>query len=91
MGTHLSEELRLGKLPVPEKGWQTEKINLEYTDCGCNAGWVSGIVLDPFAGAGNTLITATKFGRRYIGIELYQKYIDIINERLKGLQLNLRI
>lgn len=41
-----------------------------------------GIVLDPFAGAGNTLTTAKKLGRNFIGIELYQKYVDIINKRL---------
>lgn len=42
----------------------------------------NGIVLDLFAGAGNTLTIAKKLGRKFIGIELYEKYIEIMKQRL---------
>jgi len=39
-------------------------------------------VLDCFAGSGTTLKMAKKNNRNYIGIEISQEYIDIINKRL---------
>lgn len=53
-----------------------------YTDCGCNVGFSSGIVLDPFFGAGTTGLVALKQNKRFIGIELNPEYIKIANERL---------
>ena len=41
-----------------------------------------GIVLDPFAGSGTTLVAAKKNGYNYIGIELTEDYIPIIKARL---------
>ena len=40
-------------------------------------------VLDPMAGSGTTLKMAKKNNRNYIGIEISQEYIDIINKRLE--------
>lgn len=40
------------------------------------------IVLDPMAGSGTTLKMAKKNNRNYLGIEISQEYIDIINKRL---------
>jgi DNA modification methylase len=40
------------------------------------------LVLDPFAGAGTTLATARKLGRRWLGIELNPSYEALICERL---------
>ena len=57
-----------------------EKIG--YTNCGCNAGFSPGIVLDPFAGSGTTLQVARNLGRNSIGIEIKDEYIDIIKKRL---------
>ncbi len=39
-------------------------------------------VLDPMAGSGTTLKMAKNNNRNYIGIEISQEYIDIINKRL---------
>ncbi len=41
-----------------------------------------GIVLDAFAGSGTTLIAAEKCGRRGYGIELDERYCDVIIRRL---------
>lgn len=50
-------------------------------------------ILDPFAGVGSTLIAAHKNSRNAVGIELFEEYVKIGEERLdllrKG-QLNLR-
>jgi len=54
----------------------------KYTDCNCKAGFEPGIVLDPFAGAGTTLLMAKKLKRQYIGIELNPEYIKLIKKRL---------
>jgi len=54
-----------------------------WTDCGCNAGWTPGVVLDPFMGAGTTALVARSLGRNYIGIELNPEYIKIANQRLE--------
>ena len=41
-----------------------------------------GIVLDPFAGSGSTLVAAKQNGYQYIGIEMTAEYIPIIEARL---------
>lgn len=41
-----------------------------------------GVVLDPFAGSGSTLVAAKQNGFQYIGIELTPEYIPIIEARL---------
>jgi site-specific DNA-methyltransferase (adenine-specific) len=41
-------------------------------------------ILDPMAGSGTTLKMAKKNNRNYIGIEISQEYIDIINKRLSA-------
>ena len=42
-----------------------------------------GIVLDPFCGSGTTLVAAKKLNRKYIGIEINTKAINIIKKRLQ--------
>jgi adenine-specific DNA-methyltransferase len=43
-------------------------------------------ILDPFAGVGSTLLAAFKNNRNAVGIELFQKYIDIGLERIRLLE-----
>jgi len=53
------------------------------TDCHCNAGFEPGVVLDPFMGAGTSAVVAKKQGKRYLGIEIKQEYIDMAEKRIK--------
>ena len=46
-----------------------------------------GIVLEPFAGSGTTLIACKQQGFNYIGIEKEQEYCDIAEARLKAVQV----
>jgi DNA modification methylase len=41
-----------------------------WTDCGCGAQFMPGVVLDPFLGTGTTLDVAKHMGRSAIGIDL---------------------
>ena len=47
--------------------------------CGCPE---KGIVLDPFAGSGTTLYVAKHSLRKFVGIEINQEYIKLINKKL---------
>ncbi|MGQ9848403.1 MAG: DNA methyltransferase, partial [Bacteroidales bacterium] len=41
------------------------------------------IILDPFVGTGTTAIAAKKLGRRFIGIDIDPKYVEITNKKLE--------
>ena len=55
-----------------------------YSDCGCDAGFRSGVVLDPFIGSGTTAVMAKKLGRDWVGIELNSSYINIATKRINN-------
>lgn len=63
-------------------GPKVERTDKGYSNCGCNAEFEGGIVLDPFMGSGTTAVVAKKFNRNYLGFEINKEYIDIAENRL---------
>ncbi|PIX27861.1 MAG: hypothetical protein CO103_08105 [Chloroflexi bacterium CG_4_9_14_3_um_filter_45_9] len=41
------------------------------------------IILDPFVGTGTTAIAAKKLGRKFVGIDIDPKYVEITNRKLE--------
>lgn len=44
---------------------------------------INGIVLDPFIGSGTTGVVALNNNRKYVGIDINSKYIELANQRIK--------
>ena len=66
-----------GSLPKRER-----EITGTKPTCTCNAPFEPGVVLDPFAGSGTTMMVARQLGRSAIGIELSEEYAKMIKQRL---------
>ena len=53
--------------------------------CQCNAGEpVAATVLDPFCGAGTTLLEADRMGRDAVGIDISRVYAEMTRDRVAG-------
>jgi DNA modification methylase len=53
-----------------------------WTDCGCDALFRPGVVVDPFAGSGTTLAAAQALGRSSIGIDIDDRNAHLASERV---------
>ena len=63
------------KHPAPFPDELAKKCILYYS-------YKGDVILDPFVGSGTTCKVAKDLGRKYIGIDVSQKYIDIAKDRL---------
>jgi DNA modification methylase len=45
-----------------------------------------GVLLDPFAGSGSTLVAAKKLGRHYLGFEISPEYYSIARKRIAAVE-----
>lgn len=41
------------------------------------------VILDPFCGSGTTGVEAVRFGRKFIGIDVNEEYMEISKRRLE--------
>lgn len=58
--------------------------NGQKATCDCDVPTVSGIVIDPFMGAGTVALVARQLKRRWIGSEINAEYVRLANMRLQG-------
>lgn len=74
----------LATMATPEAHFATYPIELPELciRAGCPEG---GLALDPFSGAGTTGLACLKNGRRYIGIELNEEYVEMSKQRARRL------
>lgn len=63
--------------------WHTVRHVGDLIPCGCSAGTVPGLVLDPFMGAGTVGLVAEQLGRDWLGIEISNKYRDLAMKRIE--------
>lgn len=69
-------EKKEGKHPTQKPEYLLERIILAST--------VEGqVVLDPFCGSGTTGVEALRNGRKFIGIDVSEEYLEISRKRLE--------
>jgi DNA modification methylase len=49
------------------------------------------VVLDPFVGSGNTAVAALTLGRRILGVDVSQQYLDVAEAKIRALEERLPI
>ena len=65
-----------GKHPTQKPEYLLERIILASTEEGQ-------VILDPFCGSGTTGVEAVRYGRKFIGIDVSEEYMEISKKRLE--------
>jgi len=82
--TRTKHPKKISSMPlVPEKGWESIRRQVGWSSCACGAPFHGGIVLDPFFGIGTTGHVALDQAKRFIGIELSERYAKMAWKALK--------
>jgi len=77
---HRANALQDGKEHPTQKSLEVIKRCILYADRGNKE---NDLILDPFLGSGTTAVAAKELGRRFIGIEISEKYCEIARQRLR--------
>lgn len=86
--THSTTEQRLGRTPVPERGWESTRQTTGWRPtCKHDDGSGLSTVLDPFNGSGTTGLVAVRHGRNYVGVDISDEYLDLARQRINGVQM----
>ena len=59
--------------------------------CIATAAGQSGMIVDPYMGAGTTGVAALRMGRKFVGVEMDREYFDIACERIERAQRQERL
>jgi len=76
MNTHIGRDIPWAPTVRETLGWELA--------CEHEGDVVPCMVLDPFSGAGTTVMEALRQGRRAIGIEIKQEYVEMARQRIDG-------
>lgn len=77
MNSTPQEEKQLGKHPTQKPLKLMERVVLASSN-------PKDLILDPFCGSGTTGVAAVKHGRRFIGVDIEQGYINLAQRRLES-------
>lgn len=74
---------------IPEDEWRTDDHSAVFPVDLCRIPLLAtcpleGITVDPFVGTGTTVVAALRLGRRAIGIDVSQRYIEVADRRIKA-------
>lgn len=69
-----------GRMDIGRKYIAKKPQTMGWKECGHNC-WEPGVVLDPFMGSGTTGEVALKMGRSFVGIDIYDNFINMSKER----------
>lgn len=72
-----------GRADIGSKYTPRKPITKGWKSCG-HKKMIPGVVLDPFCGSGTTGEVALKMGRSFIGIDIYENFIEMSKERFDG-------
>ena len=73
----------------PDKIFTKIAKEIGLASCGCNAGFRSGIVLDPFCGSGTVMRVAEQLNRKVIGLDLGYQSLSV--KRVQNVQKELAL